>query len=137
MSRWHVAAIGLAGSWGLWGTALAAEASANYGEIVVYRQGNAIRYPDFDLTYQGKTVTGGEGIFKPGFTRHHFLVASRFGDQTVFWSRGAGDIMETEFHVGGRAFYLDLAPRKNGKHINSSADDLIVHDEAGYRAYRK
>lgn len=63
---------------------------------------------------------------------------SRLSDkQKVSSTAGTGVTVETPFKVGGKTYYLDLAPRKNGKFVNSATASLIVHDEAEYNVYRK
>jgi hypothetical protein len=107
---------------------------AKYNEVVTYEEGRAITYPDFKITYKGKTSAEPNGKVAK-FTFRNFVVESKSGKQDISWSSGTGDIAEEEFIVNGKKFYLDLAPRKNRRYLNSGKQDLIIHDEEGYRGY--
>ena len=90
-------------------------ASARYGEKVKYREGKAIVFPDFTLTYQGQ-----RRVVPPQYPRgwwaYDFLVKAGGSEQKITWSAGTGLIDWTDFKVGGKAFALELVhSRKAGK----------------------
>ncbi|MBY0355089.1 MAG: hypothetical protein K2Q12_05095 [Rickettsiales bacterium] len=109
---------------------------AKYGEVVEYKANEAIQYPDFTITYQGRTHEASP-VFKNGFNYQNFIVSSPQGEAKIRWTSGTGEISETRFLVDGKKFYLDVAPRKDGLYIKRTQPILIVHDEEHYQSYRK
>lgn len=104
--------------------AFAAEpAAANYGEKTKFAVSRPMKFPAFELTYDGK-----HRVVPPQYPRgwwaHDFTVHAGEKSQKVVWSAGTGDIGPARFTVSGRVFALELElSDKLGK---LRADELVV-----------
>ena len=108
---------------------------ANYNDLVEYDKFGEIQYRDFSVSYinSAGAVYSSDILFSP-YSNYFIVRSSPEGEQVVIYYKG-GRLMETPFSVGGHKYFLDLAPRKNGKYINSGKRDMIIHDEAEYKKY--
>src|SRR5688500_4226986 len=63
--------------------------SATYGAKVKFSKGDALSFPDFELTYVG-TRKEASKAYPRGFTYEDFRVARSSDSTTVSWSSGTG-----------------------------------------------
>jgi hypothetical protein len=113
---------GILGLIGLATQAAGADAKA-YGAKVTFRQGEALRFPDFELVYTGK-----RHVVPPQFPRgwwaYDFTAKHGKTEQKISWSAGTGDIGPTRFRVGGASFDLELS--RSDKLGPLKEDELVV-----------
>lgn len=96
--------------------------TAPYGEKVRYREGQAIAFADFTLTFKGqRRVVPPQ--YPRGWLAYDFIIRAGSGEQTITWSAGTGLIDATDFTVNGRNFALE---RVMAKHIGKLRDDELV-----------
>jgi hypothetical protein len=111
---------------GMFGFATLASAgeapAAAYGAKVKFREGQALAFPDFELTYKGKRHVAGPK-FPRGWTAHDFNVRFGKAEQKVSWSAGTGDIGPARFTVRGTAFDLELS---RSDQLGPLRDDELV-----------
>ena len=95
----------------VWGARLAAwfdqTRTAEYGEKVIYFQGQPIAFPDFTLTYQGERHVASDK-YPRGFDYQDFQVTAGDETQIVSWSSGTGAIGPSFFTIADRQYQLDL-----------------------------
>ena len=103
------------------GTASPVEAA--YGSKVKFKEGRALRLPDFELTYRGRRrVTPPQ--YPRGWWVDDFKVRAGSSEQTVSWSAGTGDIGPVQFRVGATLFQIELV--RSDKLGPLTKDELVV-----------
>jgi len=114
---------------GLAATALSAEIiAANYATKLKFREGVALKFPDFELSYAGKHRVAGPA-FPRGWWVHDFIARTGKAEQKLSWSSGTGDIGPTRFTVGGKSFALELS--RSDKLGPLKEDEIVVSRPTG------
>src|SRR5262245_1763338 len=71
-----------------------ADSAGDYGKIVTFGKGTAIKFPDFSITYTGETSKTSE--FPNGnkftFKYKNFDVSNGSETKTIQWTAGTGEI---------------------------------------------
>jgi hypothetical protein len=80
---------------------------AAYGDKVKFAKGQALNFPDFDLTYKGRRHVA-TPKYPRGFDYDDFTVSRGGTSKTVSWSSGTGVIDWADFEFDGKKFQLEL-----------------------------
>jgi hypothetical protein len=97
--------------------------AAAYGTKVTFREGQALRFPNFELVYTGKRkVTPPQ--YPRGWWAYDFQVLAGKEEQKISWSAGTGDIGPTRFTIAGSAYDLELS--RSDKLGRLKDDELVV-----------
>jgi len=96
---------------------------AAYEKKVRFREGQAIRFPDFELTFAGRRHVV-PPQFPHGWWAYDFVVRRGGKEQKISWSAGTGDIGPTVFSAGLRRFGLELS--RSDRLGPLKEDELVV-----------
>lgn len=113
-----LAAIGVAAPIGA-----AEPVAATYGAKVTFREGQPLKFQNFELVYTGKRKVV-PPQYPRGWWAHDFTARSGKTEQKVSWSAGTGDIGPTRFTIGGDTYDLELS--QSDKLGKLKDDELVV-----------
>ena len=79
-----------------------------YGEIIQFHKNEILQFPDFSISYIGKTSTKND--FDPNLTTHYHFVVTALDNKnkTLSWSSGTAGIAPTNFVVENKLYQLEL-----------------------------
>ena len=110
--------------------------SVTYGQVVHVREGDTLQFPDFRITFRGKTSAKSDVAQGLSSSQYDFIVATSDGkEQVIMWSSGTGEVVPLNFAVGNTVYQVELKfSEKTGA---SLADNEMVvavssHDISKY-----
>ena len=101
--------------------------NAKYGEIVKYKKGIAIQFPDFTLTYTGDKLLSGKNGATWSMILNLFEISNEKNTKEVSWSSGTGEIAPNSFEFNGKKYNIEKD--FSDKFGQLKQDELIVNFE--------